>query len=81
MDENLKTTKYSNGDTIPNVIDNTLWAGLTSGAYCYYNNDSANYNLTYGALYNFYAVIDNRNLCPSGWHVPTDVEWSALEII
>ncbi|MCK7526670.1 MAG: fibrobacter succinogenes major paralogous domain-containing protein [Ignavibacteriales bacterium] len=78
MSENLKTTKYSNGDAIPNVTNNTSWAGLTSGAYCWYNNDAVTYKNNYGALYNFYAVTDTRNICPTGWRVPSDAEWTIL---
>ncbi|MBV5313662.1 MAG: hypothetical protein JZU47_10225 [Prolixibacteraceae bacterium] len=77
MAENLKTTKYNDGTTIPNVTDNTTWAALKTGAYCYYNNDAINYKATYGTLYNWYAVNTNR-LCPAGWHVPTDSEWTTL---
>lgn len=73
---NLKTTKYNDGTTIPNVTDATTWSGLTSGAWVYYNND-ANYNADYGKLYNGYAV-ETGNLCPTGWHVPTDAEWTVL---
>jgi len=75
MGENLKTTKYLDGAAIPNVTGNTIWAGLTSGAYCWYNNDAGN---RYGALYNWYAVNTGK-LCPEGWHVPTDAEWTILE--
>ncbi len=78
MSENLKTTKYSNGEAIPNVTNNTSWAGLTSGAYCWYNNDASAYKNSFGALYNFYAVTDSRNICPTGWHVPSDAEWTTL---
>ncbi|NVO10837.1 MAG: PEGA domain-containing protein [Bacteroidales bacterium] len=77
MAENLKTTKYRNGNSIPKKTDNASWANQTNGAYCWYNNDISNKS-TYGALYNFYAVVDSRNLCPSGWHVPTDTEWTTL---
>jgi uncharacterized protein (TIGR02145 family) len=77
MVENLKTTKYRNGDPIPNVTGNA-WAALTTGAYCWYNNDAATYKATYGALYNWYAVADSRNIAPTGWHVPTDAEWTTL---
>jgi len=77
LGENLKVTHYQNGDPIPNVTDNTEWANLSTGAYCNYNNDVNNAN-TYGRLYNWYTVVDNRNLCPSGWHVPSDVEWTTL---
>jgi len=76
MAENLKTTKYRNGDPIPNVTSNTTWTGLTSGAYCWYKNDIA--NNTTGAIYNFYAVTDNRNIAPIGWHVPTFDDWNVL---
>ena len=74
---NLDVTTYKNGDPIPQVSDPTAWAGLTTGAWCYYNNDSA-YGTTYGKLYNWYAVKDPRGLAPSGWHIPTDSEWYAL---
>jgi len=77
MVENLKTTKYRNGDPIPNVTLDASWTALTSGAYCLYNNDAAN-KITYGALYNWFAVSDSRNIAPVGWHVPTDAEWTTL---
>jgi uncharacterized protein (TIGR02145 family) len=79
MMENLKVTHYRNGDPIPNVTDNTEWAGLSTGAYCEYDNNIANVD-TYGRLYNWYAVGDSRNIAPDGWHVPTDEEWKQLEI-
>jgi uncharacterized protein (TIGR02145 family) len=80
MVENLKTTKYRNGDPIPNVPDspNNPWYNLTTGAYCWNNNDAASYKATYGALYNYYAVTDSRNLAPAGWHIPTGNEWGTL---
>lgn len=78
MAENLKTTKFRDGSPIPNVTENSSWIALGSPAYCYYNNDNNNKN-TYGALYNYYAVIDSKNLCPTGWHVPTNEEWIVLE--
>jgi uncharacterized protein (TIGR02145 family) len=74
---NLDVTTYRNGDTIPQVTDTAAWAGLTSGAWCYYNNDSSNGN-TYGKLYNWFAVNDSRGLAPEGWHIPTDSEWTTL---
>jgi uncharacterized protein (TIGR02145 family) len=77
MAENLKTSIYRNGEEIANVTDNTQWSGFTTGAWCYYNNDSQ-YDCPYGKLYNWYAVADPRNVCPMGWHVPTDAEWSVL---
>ncbi|OFX32082.1 MAG: hypothetical protein A2X08_17780 [Bacteroidetes bacterium GWA2_32_17] len=77
MAENLKTTKYRDGTTIPNVTDNTAWSNLTTGAYCDNSNLSSNSD-TYGKLYNWYAVADVHNICPTGWHMPTDAEWSVL---
>jgi uncharacterized protein (TIGR02145 family) len=77
MAENLKTTKYSDGTPIPLVTDNTAWSNLTTPGYCWYNNDSATIAQTYGALYNWYTV-NTGNLCPAGWHVPTDAEWTIL---
>ena len=78
MRENLKTTKYRNEDSIPNVTNASAWVALATGAYCNYNNDSSNV-ITLGRLYNWYSVNDSRNICPSGWHVPTDAEWTTLE--
>jgi uncharacterized protein (TIGR02145 family) len=77
MAENLKTTTYANGDPIPNVTDNTQWQNLTTGAWSHYNNDSQ-YENPYGKLYNWYTVADPRNVCPFGWHVPTDAEYTLL---
>ncbi len=77
MAENLKTTIYRNGNAIANVTDNTQWTGLTTGAWVSYNNDSQ-YDCPYGKLYNWYAVVDPRNVCPTGWHVPSDNEWITL---
>ena len=79
MTKNLDVATYRNGDPIPKVTDNAAWAALTTGAYCYYNNDSATYAATYGKLYNWYAVNDPRGLAPEGWHVPTDFDWTTLE--
>ena len=77
MVENLKTTRYRNGESIANVTDNTLWSTLTTGAYCNYEN-TANNAATYGCLYNWFAIKDSRNIAPTGWHVSTDADWSAL---
>jgi uncharacterized protein (TIGR02145 family) len=74
MLENLKTTKYKNGVSIPNVT--TTWFFLQTPSYCWYNNNIS-YKNTYGALYNFYAV-NTGNLAPTGWHVSTNSEWSVL---
>jgi uncharacterized protein (TIGR02145 family) len=77
MTKNLDVDHYRNGDSIPQVTDETEWEKLTTGAWCYYNND-ANNGTTYGKLYNWYAVNDSRGLAPSGWHVPSDAEWTTL---
>jgi uncharacterized protein (TIGR02145 family) len=78
MVENLKTTKYRNGDHIPNITDATEWSTLSTGAYCDYDNKPDN-SATYGKLYNWYAVDDSRKIAPAGWHVPSDKEWTTLE--
>jgi uncharacterized protein (TIGR02145 family) len=75
--ENLDVTTYRNGDPIPEVTDPAVWATLTTGAWCYYNNDSAN-GLIYGKLYNWYAVNDPRGLAPNGYRLITDAEYLAL---
>ncbi len=77
MAENLRTTKYRNGDPIPNVTGNHAWQQLTTGAWAHYENN-ASYENPYGKLYNWYAAADPRNVCPTGWHVPTDAEWTVL---
>jgi uncharacterized protein (TIGR02145 family) len=77
MKENLKTTRYKDGSTIPLVSDNTSWSNLTSPGYCWFKNDASTYGGTYGALYNWYSVSTGK-LCPDSWHVPTDAEWTML---
>jgi uncharacterized protein (TIGR02145 family) len=74
---NLNVTTYSNGDVIPQVTDPTQWGNLTTGAWCYYNNDPST-EAVYGKLYNHFAVKDSRGLAPTGWHVPTNTEWDTL---
>ena len=86
---NLNVSRYSDGTLIPQVTDPTQWSNLTTGAWCYYNNTTAN-GATYGRLYNWYAVVGiydaasavnpalRKKLAPTGWHVPTDAEWSSL---
>ncbi len=74
---NLNVSKYRNGDVIPQVTDATQWAALTTGAWCYYNNDPAN-GVIYGKLYNWYAVNDPRGLAPTGFHIPSETEWTTL---
>ena len=75
--DNLRSTNYLNGDPIPNVTNGSEWSSLTTGAQCSYDNDDSNIS-TYGRLYNWYAVQDFRGLCPTGWHVPSDTEWTTL---
>ena len=75
--KNLDLETYRNGDVIPQVQDATEWANLSTGAWCYYENESAN-GTTYGKLYNWYAVNDPRGLAPKGYHIPSDEEWTIL---
>jgi len=75
--QNLNVDTYKNGDPIPEVQDPNVWANLTTGAWCYYNNDPANGPI-HGKIYNFAAVQDPRGLGPIGWHVPSDAEWTIL---
>jgi uncharacterized protein (TIGR02145 family) len=80
MQQNLNSAHYRNGDPIPEIKDGALWSSLTSGAWCWYNNDSVAYAAVYGKLYNWYAVNDPRGLAPVGWHVPGDEEWTKLRM-
>jgi uncharacterized protein (TIGR02145 family) len=75
--KNLDVTTYRNGDVIPYVTDHTVWEQLTTGAWCYYNNDPAN-GAVYGKLYNWYAVNDPRGLAPKGWRIPTLTDWDVM---
>ncbi len=75
--ENLKTTKFNDGSPIPLVTDGIAWNNITTPAYCWYNNDQATFGNTYGALYSWFTV-NTGNLCPTGWHVPSDSEWTVL---
>jgi uncharacterized protein (TIGR02145 family) len=77
MAENLKTTKFKDGAAIPLVTDNTVWSKLSTPGYCWYNGDATTNKNTYGALYNWFTVNTGK-LCPTGWHVPNDVEWHTL---
>ena len=87
LGKNLATAKYNDGTPIPNVSDNTAWGALATGAYCDYDNTPAN-SITYGKLYNWYAVDNNastkfasnggKNICPTGWHVPSSAEVTIL---
>ena len=78
MKKNLSLSRYKNGDMIPEVKDNLTWNSLTTGAWCWYNNDSANF-WRYGKLYNWYAVNDARGIAPDGWHVPSAAEFTNLK--
>jgi len=77
MVKNLDVSRYRNGDKIPQVKRKADWAALTTGAWCWHNNDSAT-GAVYGKLYNWYAVNDPRGLAPAGWHIPSDAEWDTL---
>jgi uncharacterized protein (TIGR02145 family) len=76
--ENLKTTLFNDGTSIPKVADNSTWQFLVAPGYCWYNNDESANKEIYGALYNWYVVVSSK-LPPSGWHVSTDAEWTILE--
>jgi len=82
MGENLNADKYNDGTPISNITDITAWQGLTTGAYCIYDNTLSNADI-YGKLYNWYAVNTStnggKNVCPINWHVPSDAEWLQLE--
>jgi uncharacterized protein (TIGR02145 family) len=77
LTQNLKTTKYINGDPIPIASDNTAWTDFTRGAYCWYENN-INFRDSYGALYNGYVAQNSNFICPVGYHIPTTDEWSEL---
>jgi uncharacterized protein (TIGR02145 family) len=79
MEENLKTTKYNNGDLVGTTSPATLNIEAESSPKYQWAYDANENNVTtYGRLYTWFAATDSRNVCPKGWHVPTDVEWSAL---
>ncbi|MDX9858603.1 MAG: FISUMP domain-containing protein [candidate division Zixibacteria bacterium] len=79
MAENLKVTRYRNGDPIEHVSEASAWRVLSTGAYCAWDNDPSHVE-TYGLLYNGYAANDIRGIAPEGWHVPSDAEWKQLEM-
>lgn len=79
MAENLRVKHYRNGEPVAHVTADTVWNYLSTGAYCYYDNNGS-YAADFGALYNWYAVNDNRKLAPAGWHVPSDDDWKQLEL-
>jgi uncharacterized protein (TIGR02145 family) len=76
MKENLKTTHFNDGSEIPLEPNLINWCNMSEPAYCWYDNEPQTYKSAYGALYNWYTISDK--LCPSGWHVPSDAEWSDL---
>lgn len=79
MAENLRTTKYRDGSSIPEVSDSIAWQNLTNGAQCTYNNTQDRVIISsFGRLYNCYAATDSRNIAPIGWHLPSDAEWAIL---
>lgn len=80
MAENLRTSRYSNGDPISFAPGAVQWGASGSGSWCYYEGD-AGYNVFHGKLYNWYVVQDPRNVCPNGWHVPSDADWKELELV
>jgi uncharacterized protein (TIGR02145 family) len=84
MAENLRTTKYNDGTNITIVTDQSAWMALTTPGYSWYNNDQASFKTPYGALYNWYALDatsnGSKNVCPTGWHVPYDDEWTTLTL-
>ena len=77
MAENMKVTSYNNGAIIPNVKEPNEWLNLLTGAYVWYDNDPS-WRDPYGALYNWFAVVDENGLCPEGWHLPSVSEWQVL---
>jgi len=79
LQENLKTTKFRDGSVIPLVTSGDDWAALTTPAYSWFNNDPA-YKPDFGGLYNGYAVMDSRGLCPAGFHVSTEADWIDMEL-
>lgn len=79
MAENLRVTRYRNGDSIFNVLDNEIWSTAAEGAYCNYNNTlNMDTIATYGRLYNWYAAADQRSIAPKGWRVPDIDDWNLL---
>ena len=70
MAENLRVSRFNNGDIIPNIVNDSVWANTNNPSWCWFNNDSINYAFS-GKLYNYYTVSDQRNVCPQGWSVPS----------
>jgi uncharacterized protein (TIGR02145 family) len=78
LKENQKVRNYRDGTPIPNLKSAAIWTSTSTGARCWYNNNSASYANLFGALYNWYVVNDSSGLCPAGWHVPNVAEWNQL---
>lgn len=77
MAENLRVTRFRDGTVIDQITNAMGWQGSSIPAWCWYNNDN-NYETPYGKLYNWLAASDSKGLCPTGWHVPTDMDWNIL---
>jgi uncharacterized protein (TIGR02145 family) len=77
ISKNLRTDKFSDGSFIPKIVNDTAWTNTTSPAWCYYDNNPS-YDTLYGKLYNWYTTVDSRNVCPTGWHVPANADWTEL---
>jgi|ERR1035437_108367 uncharacterized protein (TIGR02145 family) len=82
LEKDLKATKFNDGSDIQLVTDGEAWASLSTPGYCWYNNDVDTYKDIYGVIYNGYsvnpAINGGKNVCPTGWHVPKDTEWTTL---
>ncbi|MCD4795524.1 MAG: T9SS type A sorting domain-containing protein [Bacteroidales bacterium] len=78
MGENLRATHYNDGTLLPNVTNGSTWINLTTPAYCWFDNNYEEYGTIYGALYNWFVVTESKNICPVGWHIPSDQEWATL---
>lgn len=79
LQSDLRTEHFNNGEPVLEVTSTSTWIGVVSSAMCFYNNDKATYKSVYGILYNWYAATDVRNICPVGWHTPSDAEWTTLK--
>lgn len=77
MAENLRVSRYNSGRYIDNITDNKQWEDDRNGGWCYYEHDATK-NTPYGKLYNWYAVSNTNQLCPAGWHIPSDLDWDIL---
>ena len=78
MKENLRVSRFRNGDAITQITSNQIWTTTEEGAYCYLSNDSSINAETFGALYNWHAVDDSRHIAPEGWHIPSNNDWQIL---